>query len=113
MKNSENNIVVGIPRALYYERYHILWKSFWEALDVSVMVSPETNREIIENGSKLTIDEACLSLKIFIGHVEKLIGTCDYVMIPRICIFGNKRDMCTRFYGLEKCRKKLNFKNRE
>lgn len=99
MKNTQKGIVIGIPRALHYERYHVLWSAFWEALGVNVITSPETNRQILENGMKLAIDEACLSLKIFIGHVQVLVGTCDYVMIPRICDFGKRRDMCTRFYA--------------
>lgn len=100
IKKTERNIVIGIPRALHYERYHVLWHGFWEDLGVKVITSPETNRQIMENGMKLAIDETCLSLKIFIGHVNLLLGTCDYIMIPRICNLGKRRDMCTRFYAL-------------
>ena len=58
-------IKVGIPRALLYYRYGVLWKNFFENLGCNVILSPETNREIMELGVNNTIDECCLSYKIY------------------------------------------------
>ena len=75
--------VIGIPRALLYYRSGTLWKAFFEALGVPVVLSPPTSREILDSGSSLAVDETCLSAKIFIGHVRSLLGTCDRIFVPR------------------------------
>lgn len=91
---------IGLPRALLYFRYGILWDSFLTSLGEKVIVSVPTNKEILQLGSEVAIDESCLSLKIYLGHVRSLIGTCDYILVPRISNFGRQRNMCTRFEAL-------------
>lgn len=92
-------IKVGIPRALLYYRYGVLWKNFFESLGCNVVLSPETNRQIIELGVNNTIDECCLSYKIYVGHVIHLSKICDYVLISRVCDYGKKDKVCTRLNG--------------
>lgn len=84
---------------LYY-RYHTLWKTFFRELGLDVVVSAPTNREILDRGTALAIDEACLSLKIYLGHVAALEDQCSFVLVPRISNFGFHRNMCTRFESL-------------
>lgn len=93
-------LVIGLPRALLYYRYEPLWRAFFEALGAEVIVSPPTDRAILEEGSALAVDETCLSAKIFLGHVKALEGKCDYILIPRISSFGRHRCMCTRFEAM-------------
>ncbi len=59
-----------------------------------------SDRKILEQGTALAIDEACLSLKIYLGHVAALAGKCDYILVPRVSNFGRHRSMCTRFEAL-------------
>ena len=92
-------IKVGIPRALLYYRYGVLWKNFFENLNCNVVLSPETNREILELGINNTIDESCLSYKIYVGHVIYLSKICDYILISRVCDYGKKDKVCTRLNG--------------
>ena len=92
-------IKVGIPRALLYYRYGVLWKKFFENLNCNVVLSPETNREILELGINNTIDESCLSYKIYVGHVMYLSKICDYILISRVCDYGKKDKVCTRVNG--------------
>ncbi len=84
---------------LYY-RYRTLWRTFFQELGMEVKASSPTNREVLEHGTALAIDEACLSLKIYLGHVAELIGECDYILVPRVSNFGWHRNMCTRFEAL-------------
>ncbi len=91
---------VGIPRGMLYYRYETLWKTFFEKLGAEIRVSDSTTHRIAERGMSLTIDEACLSIKVYFGHVNELIGKCDYIFIPRICNFGRNRDMCPRFHAM-------------
>lgn len=92
-------IKVGIPRALLYYRYGILWKNFFTSLGCNVVLSPETNKQILELGINNTIDEACLSYKIYVGHVLYLEDICDYILITRACDYGKKDKVCTRLNG--------------
>lgn len=92
--------VIGLPRAMLYERYEVLWKTFFSALGMKGIVSRPTNKAMIEAGAVLAIDEACLSTKIYLGHVQSLIGKCDYILVPRISNFGLHRNMCTKFESL-------------
>ena len=79
-----SKIKIGIPRALLYYKYYTLWEHFFKELGLDILISPETNNEILQNGKKYTVDEACLSLKIYIGHVFYLIDKVDYILVPRI-----------------------------
>jgi predicted nucleotide-binding protein (sugar kinase/HSP70/actin superfamily) len=94
-------MIIGIPRALLYHRYHCLWETFFEHLNLQVVVSRETDKAILERGGVCAIDEACLSSKIYLGHVESLLGRCDLVFVPRVSNFGQRDNiLCTKFEAL-------------
>lgn len=93
-------MTIGIPRAMLYYRFHILWENFFKELGVELVISPPTDKQILEEGRTFAIDETCLCTKIFLGHVHFLIGKCDYVLIPRISNYGRNRYMCTKFEAL-------------
>lgn len=95
-----DKIKIGIPRGLfyYYEGYFL--KTFFEKLSFEVVISPPTNRLILDKGMKCSNDEMCLSLKVFLGHVEHLIDKCDYLLIMRIDNYGRFNQTCTNFLGL-------------
>lgn len=95
-----SSTVIGIPRALLYHRYAVLWQTFFRELGVKTILSGPTSRKALEEGSNLAVDETCLSAKIFFGHVKALVGRCDYILIPRINTFGRRREMCVRFQSL-------------
>ncbi len=93
-------ITIGIPKALLYYRYQVLWKTFFKCLGCEVVISENTTKETIENGKKYSIDEACLSSKIYMGHVYNLINKCDYIFIPRIENYGPNEKVCVKFNAL-------------
>ena len=93
-------ITIGLPRGMLYYRYETLWKTFFTQLGADVRVSGPTTHRIAEQGMSRTIDEACLSLKLYFGHVSELIGKCDYIFVPRVSNFGRNRDMCPRFCAM-------------
>lgn len=90
-------ITIGIPRAFLYYRYKILWENYFRLLNCKIITSDITTKKTIDNGKKYTVDEACLSSKIYIGHVYNLIGKCDYILIPRICDYGQNEKVCLNF----------------
>lgn len=96
----EEEIIIGIPRAFLYFKYKYLWETFFKELHCSIVVSPETNKKILKDGVNNSIDESCLSAKIYMGHVYHLIGKADYILIPRIVSFGKKEMVCTKFNAM-------------
>jgi len=88
---------IGIPRSLYYYHYKDLWLSFFKKLNIDVVISDKTTKEIMKKGIELSNDEMCIALKNYLGHVVSLKGLCDYVLIPRIDNYGINNQMCTNY----------------
>ena len=95
-----NKIKIGIPRSLHFYYYGNLLKNFFENLGCDVIVSPKTNKEIMDRGIKIGYDEMCLSLKNYIGHIDYLKDKCDYIVIPRIDNYGLNDQTCTNFLAI-------------
>lgn len=94
------NVHIGIPRAMLYHEFGSLWTSFFENLGVPVTVSKETTQQILNRGTMLAIDESCLPLKIYLGHVESLLPHCTHLFIPRIASYHPGFFLCAKFAGL-------------
>ena len=92
-----NKKTIGLPRAFYYYRYQIFWKTFFKNIGCKVVVSDETTKETIELGKKYSIDESCFSSKIYLGHVANLKDKCDYILVPRIENYGKGEKVCVKF----------------
>ncbi len=93
-------IKVGIPKSLLFYEYYPLWISFFEGLGAEVIVSDDTNKEILDIGVKASIDEACIPVKIFHGHVINIKDKVDYLFIPRIKSLFKNEYICPKFSGL-------------
>lgn len=93
------SIKVGIPRALLYYYYHPQWITFLHCLGVQTVVSRETTRGLLEKGLKSTVDEACLPVKLAVGHVLDLCGRVDYIFLPRIVSTARQEYICPKFLG--------------
>ena len=91
---------VGIPRTLAYYTFYPMWKVFIEKLGAEVILSKATNRKILEDGIKETVNDACIPIKIFHGHVIDLIGKVDYIFIPRMVSADGVATFCPKFLGL-------------
>ena len=91
---------VGIPRGLLYWRYGELWQAFFRSLGREVVLSPETDKAIVEEGSARSIDECCLASKAYMGHVAALVGSCDAVFVPSYASCHPHAGFCTKFQGL-------------
>ena len=92
-----NKKTIGIPKAFLYYRYSVLWKTFFENLGCKIVISKDTTKETIELGKSYSIDESCLSSKIYLGHVASLKDKCDYILIPRVSDYGKNEKVCVKF----------------
>ena len=88
---------IGIPKALLYYKYGNLWTMFFEELNLDIIISPNTTNSILDNGDKLSLDESCMAMKIYLGHINYLIGKCDYILVPRIKCLKKHEKLCTNF----------------
>lgn len=91
---------IGIPRALLYYRYAVLWDAFFRELGFETVLSPRTNKDLMDAGSYYAIDENCLSSKLYLGHVSALENQCDMVFVPRVANYGKDGILCTRFEAM-------------
>jgi predicted nucleotide-binding protein (sugar kinase/HSP70/actin superfamily) len=89
-------MTVGIPRALLYHQYGVLWESFLPRLGYEAITSGPTTKDILEEGVKAAHSESCLPAKAYLGHVQSLLGKCDCILVPPV------RDgaLCMRFWGM-------------
>lgn len=92
--------VIGIPRALLYYRYGVLWQTFFEKLGKEVVLSGETDKAVVDAGIARSVDETCLASKVFMGHVVDLIGRCDAVFVPCYASCDMHRGFCTKFQSM-------------
>lgn len=93
-------MLIGIPEALLFYKYEPFIKSFIGELGIKAVYSGPSDRDKLERGIKSCVDEACLPIKIFHGHVSKLREECDKIMVPRLmkCEYGES--ICPKFAGL-------------
>jgi predicted nucleotide-binding protein (sugar kinase/HSP70/actin superfamily) len=68
-------------------------------LGFEVLLSPKTNKEIVEIGVKISDPETCFSNKVYFGHLKWLEGKCDLIFVPRLKRKGNL-EYCPKFFGL-------------
>ncbi len=91
---------IGIPKALLYHRYGVLWTEFFTALGFDVIVSQDTDKKMFESGERLSVDECCLASKTYIGHVASLIGCADAIFVPSYASGDARAGFCTKYQAL-------------
>jgi predicted nucleotide-binding protein (sugar kinase/HSP70/actin superfamily) len=91
---------VGVPRSLFFHTEAVLVCSFLESLGLVPVMSPPTDRRIMERGCALAVDETCLPMKIHLGHVDALRGCVDAVLVPRYAnLPAEHGEMCVKFWA--------------
>ena len=77
-----------------------LQSSLQNTANHTITLTDETNQTILDLGINNSIDESCLSSKIYLGHALYLSKTCDYILVSRVCDYGKKDKVCSRLNGL-------------
>ncbi len=91
---------IGIPRAMYFYEFYPVWEAYFKSLGFEILLSPKTNKDILNAGILACVDEACLPVKIFHGHVVFLKDKVDYIFIPRIIGLHKREYNCPKHLGL-------------
>jgi predicted nucleotide-binding protein (sugar kinase/HSP70/actin superfamily) len=95
----EKRVRIGIPRALFFYDYYPFCKYFFEGLGAKVVLSRKTDREIMQNGLKHSINEFCIPIKALYAHTLDLKGRVDYIFLPYVITFDKKTFMCPKLIG--------------
>ncbi len=91
---------IGIPKGLLNYKYMPFFQGFFYELGAELIVSEDTNKHILNEGVKYCVDEACVPMKIFHGHVASIKDSCDMMVIPRIIQLKEREFICPKFCGL-------------
>lgn len=91
---------IGIPRGMLYYENLPFWKEYFDEIGYEIVISKKTNKEIMNAGILNSVDEACLPVKIFHGHVEYLKDKVDYIYIPKMISLHKREYCCPKILGL-------------
>lgn len=93
---------IGIPQALGYYAFFPFWKTFFQELGFTVIPSGLTTKGILDLGVKETVNDACVPIKVFHGHVLSLKERVDLIFVPRLVNISRDKTetFCPKFLGL-------------
>lgn len=82
----DDRITIGIPRALmiFYQQFPF-WNAFFSELGFRVIISPESNNQLIKKSLGMIVAETCFPVELMHGHIMDLLKKgADYVFTPFI-----------------------------
>jgi predicted CoA-substrate-specific enzyme activase len=85
-KESWKSTSIGIPRALmvFYQQFPF-WRTFFEELGFTVVISKESDKDLVTRAIETITAETCLPVELMHGHVTDLMEKgVDYIFIPFI-----------------------------
>ena len=91
---------IGIAQSMLYYDFSEFFHEYFKSLGLEIILSPKTNVNILNEGVGSCVDEACLPVKIFHGHVSYLSDKVDYIFIPRIISSYKREYYCPKQLGL-------------
>ncbi|MDI6872192.1 MAG: acyl-CoA dehydratase activase-related protein [Bacillota bacterium] len=94
-------VSVGIPRTLFYYTYFPMWKRFFAELGAQVVASGHTSKQILDDGVRVAVTDACVPVKVMHGHVLDLVAKkVDFLFLPRVVCTNRRTVYCPKFLGL-------------
>ncbi len=82
-KQGDEKIKIGIPYIFFFHDYLPFWTAFLWELGFEVVVSPKTNKQIVQLGVENVLSEACFPVKVAHGHIKYLVDAgIDALFIP-------------------------------
>ena len=85
-KQEWKTTTIGIPRALmvFYQQFPF-WRTFFEQLGFTIVISKESDKELVTSSLETITTETCLPVELMHGHVIDLIEKgVDYIFLPFI-----------------------------
>ena len=76
---------VGIPRSLIFYDLFAYWRTFFQALDIEIVLSEATNPKIVKHTVEYATAETCFPAKLAYGHVVDLLDKdADFIFLPSV-----------------------------
>lgn len=73
---------IGLPRSLGFFQMGVFWTHLLDRLGFEVVLTGETNSEIVDLGIEAMTCEACFPVKISHGHAAQLKDRVDFQFLP-------------------------------
>jgi predicted nucleotide-binding protein (sugar kinase/HSP70/actin superfamily) len=89
-----------VPRALLTYHYEPMWRAFFDALGIEMVLSPTTTGETLTRGAARVVSETCMPVKVYCGHVLALLGRVDCVLVPSVDQLRPGTRNCPKLIGL-------------
>lgn len=88
-----NRPKIGIPYIFFFHEFLPFWTILLTELGFDVIVSPKTNRQVINLGLETVLSESCFPVKVAHGHIKYLIeqGITDILIPSFVNISRNDR----------------------
>ena len=99
-------MVIGIPNGLLFCIYREFARAFFSESGAEVILSPATDKSILDAGVRHCESEACLPVKLFCGHTAWLADRCDAILVPRLMRVIDRQSVCPMFCGLAELTRK-------
>ncbi len=91
---------IGIPYVFYFHDFLPFWSTLLWELGFDVVVSPKTDRNIVDLGLESVLSETCFPVKTAHGHIRYLIenGT-DTIFLPSFVSLNGEGDPCEKGFA--------------
>ncbi|MEO5359826.1 MAG: acyl-CoA dehydratase activase [Nitrospirota bacterium] len=81
--NGKGRPVLGIPYIFLFHEFLPFWITLLGRLGFGVVVSPKTNRQVVNLGVETVLSESCFPVKVAHGHVKWLLEQgINHVFLP-------------------------------
>jgi len=92
---SKNSLkpTIGIPLIFYFHDFLPFWLSFFNKINFNVILSPFTNKHLINLGLEFSNVDHCFPVKVAYGHIIYLLNQeIDCIFLPYFKNLNNKND---------------------
>ncbi len=91
---------VGIPRVIFLHKMFPLFYKLFTTLGFDVLLSPLSNREIVEKSQEYVTAETCYPIKLIYGHIAWLLEKgVDYIVLPRLYTIKHEGSVARKDYA--------------
>jgi predicted CoA-substrate-specific enzyme activase len=100
-KEKNGQPTIGIPRALmvFYQHFPF-WRTFFETLGFRVVLSGESDNNLIKKSLEMIVAETCFPVELMHGHIDDLLRKeVDHVFAPFIINAKTEEDNPTANYN--------------
>ncbi|MDZ7318326.1 MAG: acyl-CoA dehydratase activase [candidate division KSB1 bacterium] len=76
---------IGLGRSMYFYELFPFWQAYFADLGFEIVLSDETNRQIINQGVESRVAEPCFPITIALGHAVNLMEKgVDFLLVPNV-----------------------------